>query len=169
MKESDKPKTSFSTRRGQFEFNRMPFGLCGAPSTFQRIMNVILKQQVWKACVIYLDDVLIFGRAIKEHNIRLKEVLEQLRKSGMKLSLSKCFFLKNEVQYFLGHIISEKAISTDPKKIKSITEWPTPKCVNEVHSFVGLCSYYRSFIKKFTSVVEPLQRIVASKKFMWEK
>ena len=168
MKESDKSKTAFSTRRGQYEFNRLPFGLCGAPSTFQRIMNVILKQQVWRSCVVYLDDVLIFGRTIEEHNKRLKEVLEQFRKSSLKLSPSKCSFLKTEVQY-LGHKISEKGISTDPKKIQSIIEWPKPNCVNEVHSFVGLCSYYRSYIQNFTNIVEPLQKIIASKKFLWEK
>ena len=96
MEETDKSKTAFSTRRGQFEFNRMPFGLCGAPATFQRIMNVILKGQVWEKCVIYLDDVLIFGRSIEEHNERLKEVLQQFRKSGMKLSPHKCVFLRKK-------------------------------------------------------------------------
>lgn len=166
MEETDKSKTAFSTRRGQFEFNRMPFGLCGAPATFQRIMNVILKGQVWEKCVIYLDDVLIFGRSIEEHNERLKEVLQQFRKSGMKLSPHKCVFLRKEVRY-LGHVISEKGISTDPEKVKSIMQWPVPKCVGEVHSFVGLCNYYRSFIQNFSQIVEPLQRIVASKKFVW--
>ena len=156
MNESDKAKTAFSTRRGQWEFNRMPFGLCGAPATFQRIMNVILRDQVWRKCVIYLDDVLIFGKTIKEHNERLEEVLKQFRVSGMKLSPHKCNFLKSEVRY-LGHIISNEGIATDPEKIKSITEWPIPKCVEEVHSFIGLCNYYRSFIPNFACVAEPLQ------------
>jgi transposase InsO family protein len=166
MDEKDKQKTAFSTRRGQFEFNRMPFGLCGAPATFQRIMNVILKDQVWEKCVIYLDDVLIFGRTAGEHNERLVEVLEQFRKSGMKLSPHKCVFSKENVRY-LGHIINEKGISTDPEKIKSIIKWPTPQCVDEVHSFVGLCNYYRSFIEDFSRIIEPLQHIIASKKFRW--
>ena len=168
MKEIDKEKTAFSTRRGQFEFNRMPFGLCGAPATFQRIMNVVLKDQVWEKCVIYLDDVLIFGRSIEEHNQRLREVLEQFRKADMKLSPQKCSFLQKEVSY-LGHVIGSGGISVDPQKIKSVLDWPTPKCVEEVHSFVGLCSYYRSFIEDFSKIVEPMQRIIASKKFKWEK
>ncbi|MEL7308646.1 MAG: reverse transcriptase family protein, partial [Pseudomonadota bacterium] len=163
MEEEDKAKTAFSTRRGQFEFNRMPFGLCGAPATFQRIMNVILKDQVWQKCVIYLDDVLIFGRTVEEHNERLIEVLEQFRKAGMKLSPSKCVFSKTQIKY-LGHIISEKGIATDPDKIKSIVKWSTPQCVDEVHSFVGLCNYYRAFIPNFSSIIEPLQRIITSKK-----
>jgi len=167
MNESDKAKTAFSTRRGQWEFNRMPFGLCGAPATFQRIMNVILRDQVWRKCVIYLDDVLIFGKTIKEHNERLEEVLKQFRVSGMKLSPHKCNFLKSEVRY-LGHIISNEGIATDPAKIKSITEWPVPKCVEEVHSFIGLCNYYRSFIPNFACVAEPLIRIIASKTFKWD-
>ena len=121
LREEDKKKTAFSSRRGHFEFNRMPFGLIGAPFTFQRLMNMVLESENWQKCVIYLDDVLIFGRDFDEHIKYLEDVFYQLRRAGVKLSLEKCQFLQRSVK-FLGHIISSKG-------------------VEEMKSFIGLSSY----------------------------
>ena len=166
MDEYDKEKTSFSTRRGQYEFNKMPFGLSGAPATFQRIMHTILRDQIWSKCVIYLDDILIFGKTIEEHNSRLKEVFQKFRESGLKLAGHKCSFLKEKVTY-LGHIIDKNGVSTDPAKIAVIKNWAKPRCIDEIQKFIGLCGYYRTFIKDYSIICEPLQDIVSSKKFKW--
>jgi hypothetical protein len=117
VKEEDISKTAFTTRRGQFEFKRMPMGLSSSPSTFQRLMHIVLKNENWEKCLIYLDDILVFGRSIDEHIERLKAVLQRFREAGLKLSPSKCFFLKRSVSY-LGHIISTEGVSTDPAKLR---------------------------------------------------
>jgi hypothetical protein len=101
----DVPKTAFTTRKGQCEYLRMPFALCSASATFQKLMHSIFRHEDWEQCLIYLNDVLIFGRTIDEHLERLKVVLQRLKEAGLKLSPSKCHFLKREVEY-LGHVIS---------------------------------------------------------------
>ena len=92
-------KIVFSTRHGQYEFLRMPFGLCGAPATFQRLMNLILRKENWINYVIYLDDILIFGKTIKEHNQRLEMVLSRIKQAGLKLDPTKCRFMQTEIKY----------------------------------------------------------------------
>ena len=119
IKENDREKTAFATRKGQYEFNHMPFGLCGAPASFQRLVNLILRDENFYKCLIYLDNILIFGRSIEEHNERLRTVLEKIRQSKVKLSPSKCVFLKTSVKY-LGHIISSEGVKTDPEKISAV-------------------------------------------------
>ena len=106
MVESDKPKTAFATRKGHFEFNRIPFGLCGAPATFQRLMNVVLEKENWHMCLIYLDDVMIFARSFDEHLNRVEIILSKLFESGLKLSPSKCNFFERTI-HFLGHVMKE--------------------------------------------------------------
>jgi hypothetical protein len=119
MAEADIQKTAFATRKGQYEYKRMPFGLCTAPATFQRLMHIVLKNENWQKCLIYLDDILIFGRSVDEHLERLKSVLQRIKEAGLKLSPSKCFFLKREVEY-LGHVVPAAGIQTDPKKIEKV-------------------------------------------------
>ena len=104
MDPKDVAKTAFTTRTGQYAFKRMPFGLCGAPQSFQWVMASILREQNWKHCVIYLDDILIFGKTLEEHNSRLCSVLHCLAEAGVKLSPSKCSFMKQETVY-LGHVM----------------------------------------------------------------
>ena len=96
MAEKDKCKIAFLTKKGQFEFNRMPMGLSGAPATFQRIMHTVLRDLVWEQCVIYLDDILIFGKFVEEHNSRLRLVFQKLKEAGLKLKQSKCTFMQKK-------------------------------------------------------------------------
>jgi hypothetical protein len=137
MAEQDKNKTAFSTPYGHYEFNRMPFGLKNAPATFQRLMNSVLTGIQGLKCLVYLDDIVIYGASLEDHNKRLKEVLQRLRENNLKLQPDKCEFLRKEVIY-LGHIISENGISPDPSKLTAIKEFPTPKKVKDVQSFIGL-------------------------------
>ena len=119
--EDDKEKTAFITHDGLFEFNVMSFGLCNAPATFQRLMNLPLSEMLWSECLVYLDDIIIFGRTFEEHLSHLASILERLREVNLKAKLPKCNFLKQQVCY-LGHVISWDGIATDPSRTKRITK-----------------------------------------------
>jgi len=167
MAERDKNKTAFSTPYGHYEFNRMPFGLKNAPATFQRLMNSVLTGIQGLKCLVYLDDIVIYGSSLEEHNKRLKEILQKLRKSNLKLQPDKCEFLRKEVVY-LGHIISENGISPDPSKLTAIKEFPTPKKIKDIQSFIGLAGYYRKFIENFSQIAKPLTKLTRkTEKFEW--
>ncbi|XDV45359.1 hypothetical protein PO909_013473 [Leuciscus waleckii] len=158
--ESDKPKTAFCTPFGLFEFERMPFGLCNAPGTFQRLMERIFGDQSFHSVLLYLDDVIIFSSSVVQHLQRLEMVLSRLQQKGLKAKLSKCHFFRREVQY-LGHRVSKEGVATDPEKISAVSNWRRPCDVTEVRSFLGFCSYYRRFVKGFAQLAAPLHQLVA--------
>lgn len=159
IEEEHKKFTAFGTRRGHFEFNRMPFGLCGAPFTFQHMMNIVLRSENWEQCLIYLDDVLIFGKTFEEHLSRLRNILLKIRKAGLKLSPDKCEFFQSQL-CFLGHSITQKGIETDPKKIEAVSTWPKPVTIEDLRSFLGFTNYYRKFIESYASLVRPLEEMM---------
>lgn len=157
--ESDRAKTAFVVPSGLYEFQTMPFGLSNAPATFQRLMQKVLHELIPHKCLVYLDDVIVHGKTKDEHLNNLAEVLTCLIKVGLKLQPTKCHFLQKEVAY-LGHIISETGIRTDPRKTEQVRAWPTPTSVEELRSFLGLASYYRRFIKGFSEVAAPLNALL---------
>lgn len=159
IEEEHKKYTAFGTRQGHFEFNRMPFGLCGAPFTFQHMMNIVLRSENWEQCLIYLDDVLIFGKDFKEHLFRLRNIFTKIRESGIKLSPEKCNFFKTELR-FLGHIITQDGVKTDPVKIEAVVNWPKPSTIHDLRSFLGFTNYYRKFIKSYAYLVQPLESMM---------
>ena len=119
MDAADREKTAFATHHGLFEFQVMPFGLCNAPGTFQRLMEFVLAALQWETCLVYLDDAIVYGQNFEEHLEQLKEVFQRFRQAGLKLKPSKCFLLRNRVPY-LGHVISAAEVSTDPAKIEAV-------------------------------------------------
>jgi len=167
MSEKDKNKTAFSTPYGHYEFNRMPFGLRNAPATFQRLMNTVLSGVQGLKCLVYLDDIVIYGASLQEHNHRLEEVLRRIRHHTLKLQPDKCEFLRKEVTY-LGHVITETGIIPDPEKMKAVKNFPPPKKVKDIQSFIGLAGYYRRFIEDFSRTAKPLTKLIKKgMKFEW--
>ena len=168
LEESSKPKTAFISKYGLYEYNTLPFGLCGAPSTFQRCMEIIARPLQWESILIYLDDIIILGSTFEEHLSRLKEVLSRIVAVGLKLKPVKCELFKNEV-LFLGHKVSQEGIQTNPKLINSVRDWKEPTSVKGIQQFVGLCNYYRQFIRNFSEMAAPLTRLTRKGiPFVWD-
>jgi transposase InsO family protein len=166
MAPDDKPKTAFSVGRGGlYQFKRMPFGLCNAPATFQRLMEKVLSGLQWEYAVLYIDDIVVFGPTVQVQLDRLEMVLNRLRSSGLRLKPSKCTLLKPEVS-FLGHIVSAAGIAPDPGKVKDVRDWQVPQEVTEVRSFIGLCTYYRRFVAGFSAICKPLY-LLTEKSMQW--
>ena len=150
-----KEKTAFITFGGLYEFEVMPFGLSNAPSTFQRLMETTLRDLNWKSCLIYLDDVIVFSHTFEEYLYHLAQVFDRLREANLRLKPSKCSFGRQEVNY-LGHVISANGILPDPSKIELVRNFPQPKTVRQVRSFLGLANYYRRFVQDFSKIASPL-------------
>ena len=160
IEEEDKPKTAFQERTlGFYEFHRMPFGLCNAPATFQRLMEMCMGDMNLRDCFIYLDDVVIFSATFEEHLERLQAVFSRLQEHNFKLKPSKCEFLKSEITY-LGHIVSQEGIRTDPEKTEAVKSWPIPKTVKDVRAFLGFTGYYRRFIRNYARIARPLNDLL---------
>ena len=147
---------------GFYECLHMPFGLTNAPATFQRLMENCLGDLHLNWCIIYLDDIIVYSKTPEEHLKRLEAIFQKISKAGLKLKPSKCEFFKSKITY-LGHIVSNKGIATDPKKIRAIQLWSRPTTVTEVHKFTGLTNYYRKFIHGYAKVTRSLHDLVSGK------
>jgi len=161
MTERAKKRSAFCTRRGLFQFARMPFGLAGAPSSFCRLMSIVLRDLFWKICLCYI---VIFARSPEELLERLRIVLDSLRDVGLKIKPSKCALFQRRIN-FLGHLISEHGVEPQPEKIQAIRDWPRPKCVKDVQAFYSLASYYRKFVKGLATIAEQALQDVTSLAF----
>eukprot|EP00731_Ephydatia_muelleri_P038701 Em0868g1a len=154
----DQPKTAFTTPEGLYQFKVMPFGLCNAPATFQRLMDRVLSGLKWSSCLVYFDDIIVVGTTFQEHLHHLTSVFTRLRGAGLKLKPKKCTLCRQQVT-FLGHIVSTDGVATDPSKTEAVSKWPIPQNRKEVQQFLGLANYYRRFVKDFALISKPLQRL----------
>ncbi|KAM0724690.1 Retrovirus-related Pol polyprotein from transposon 17.6 [Formica fusca] len=169
LRPEDKEKTAFSFGRGLWQFTVMPFGLCNAPATFERLMERVLRNLLSKICLVYLDDIIIYGKSFTEMMENLEKVLLRLREANLKINPTKCILFSRKVKY-LGHVISAEGVATDPEKIVAVREWPTPHTKKQLRSFLGFCSYYRKFVKDFSSLAKPLYALTENRmKFEWGK
>ena len=167
IKSGDEYKTAFTCKYGHFEYLVMPFGLKNAPAVFQHFINDVLEDILGKFVYSYIDDIIIFSPNYKIHIKHVNEVLSRLRKAGLFAKLEKCEFFASFID-FLGHRISSEGISMDPNKVDSILNWPTPSCVKDVQSFIGLANYYRRFIPGFAKIAHPLHKLLRKNiNFTW--
>ena len=156
--DNDIDKTAFITRYGLYEYLVMPFGLCNAPSTFMRMMNDILRPFLDVCVIVFIDDILIYSETEEQHHLDVCRVFDLLRQHKLYVKLSKCEFFKHEVE-FLGHIVGNGQIKMCPSKVDAILQWPTPTTVTDIRSFLGLCNYYRKFIRGFSTIASSLTDI----------
>ena len=168
MNEPDKEKTAFATHRGLFQFRKMAFGLTNAPATFMRLMERVLQGLNWEQCLVYLDDIIVFGENFDQCQERLNNVIQRIQEAGLKLKPGKCHLFRTEVS-FLGHVVREEGIACDPEKIDKVKEWPVPESVADVRSFLGLANCYKRFIKGFSDIALPLTTLTGkNKQFQWD-
>lgn len=163
----DEHKTAFKTHQGYYEFKVMPFGLTIAPATFQGLMNTIFGTMVRKFVLVFVDDILVYSKSLKEHVDHLKAVFTQLERHQLFVKESKCSFAQKHLEY-LGHIIGETGVSTDPAKIEAVQNWPSPKSVRQLRGFLGLAGYYRKFIRNYGLLTKPLTTLLKKDvRFNW--
>ena len=140
----------------------MPFGLMNAPGIFQRIMNQVFFDILDKNVIVYLDDILIFTKTEEEHRQILAEVFRRLAHYSLYVKEKKCALFLRQVE-FLGHIVTAEGIRVQSGKIDAVKEWPQPRTVTELQQFLGLCNYYRQFIKGYATVAAPLTDLLRGK------
>lgn len=166
MRPGDEWKTTFKTRDGLYEWMVMPFGLSNVPSTFMRLMNHIFKPLIGCCVVVYFDDTLVYSQNVQQHLDHLKQVFSILREQKLYANEEKCCFLAHEV-LFLGYLISGGGIRMDDSKIAAVVSWPIPATVHEIRSFLGLASFYRRFIRNFSTIAAPITECLKGKIFQW--
>ncbi|KAL6181862.1 hypothetical protein ACLB2K_048510 [Fragaria x ananassa] len=166
MAEGDIKKTAFRTHFGHYEFLVMPFGLTNAPSTFQSVMNEILRKYLRKCVLVFFDDIFIYNISMEDHLVHLQLVFEELLQHSLKIKESKCSFGVEQVEY-LGHVISSKSVTVDLSKISCIRKWEKPKILKGLRGFLGLASYYRKYVRYFGTIAKPLTYMLKNNSFTW--
>ncbi|CAI7924826.1 unnamed protein product [Closterium sp. NIES-54] len=161
-------KTAFRTRYGSYEYLVTPFGLCNAPATFQAEMNHILRPLLDECVVVYLDDILIYSKNMKEDVEHLRKVFEILRKNKFYVKLSKSDFALKKVQ-FLGHMVSAEGVHVDPRKIEAVKKWKVPENMKELQQFLGFTNYYNRFVPQYAKIAAPLTDLLKKDTpFKWD-
>ena len=155
LEEGSKHITAFATRKGLFEFVRMPFGIAGCPASYQALMEDILGELSWKIAFVYIDDLIVFGKTYEEARDRLQSVLTKLKEAGLKLRASKCRLFQPSVE-FLGFVVGNQGIKTCSHIVEAVLNFPKPQSVKEVQKFLGITNFYRTFIKSHSSILSPL-------------
>ena len=158
LRAEDIPKTQFVTPFGTYSYKVMSLGLSNAPSTFQNLMNQLFRQHLGKIVLVYMDDLIVFGKTQAEHAQNLATVLKVLHDAELHVSLKKCTFEKQELK-FLGHIVGKDGIKVDPAKTKVIQDWPRPCNVKDVRSYCCLSNYFRRFLENYSTMVAPLTNL----------
>jgi hypothetical protein len=163
MEERDKNQTAFSFKGRLYEFNRMPFGLCNAPATFQRAMDGIFRKENRKFVIPYLDDIIVYSKTLEDHEKHLRIVLGKLKAVGISLNEAKCKFFRTKLK-ILGNVISEGTIEADPERIEKLLCYPMPTNLKELRSFLGTVNYERDFIENLFGLTAPLYELLKGEK-----
>ena len=136
----------------------MPFGLKNSPATLQRMMDNAFRGLIGNKCFAYIEDIMIFGKTLNQHNQNLEKVLQRIKELGLRLEQTKCEYLKPELEY-LGYIITKEGVKPNPEKLSTIQNLKKLETIKDVQSFLTLAGYYRKFIKNFSSITRPLTRL----------
>ena len=168
IQEVDIPKTAIRTRFGSYEWTVLCFGLTNAPAAFTRLLATLLQELNGECLVLFLDDLLIYSRSIEEHKHHLRRLFEILRNNKLYCKRSKCVIGAAEVSY-LGHRVSKNGIAMESRLVNAVLEWPQPKDIRDVQSFLGLANYYRKFIRGYANIVRPITDLLRGKDFKWEQ
>ncbi len=167
MADSDIHKTAFTCRYGSFEYLVMPFGLCNAPATFMSMMHQVLHDYIDKCVIVFLDDILIYSETQEQHLQHVRDIFNTLRQAQLYVKLSKYEFGLTETE-FLGHIVGNGGIRMSPSKVDTIHKWPIPQSVTDVRSFLGMCNYYRKFVRNYSIIAKPLFELLRNNTtFKW--
>ena len=164
--QEDQQKTAFICHMGLFVYRVMPFGLCNAPATFQRLMNAILSENIGVDCVVYLDDVLIFAETAERLLLSLQNILRKIIAAGLRCKTRKCTLFERKVLY-LGFRVAEGIIGPDMSKIEKIVQWPQPRTGTEIASFLGLCNYYRCLVPELAELADVLYKSARDDPLIW--
>lgn len=160
MDDSSVKYTSFVTPSGQYEFLRTPFGLCTSPPVFQRYVNFVFRDLIKMGHLLeYMDDLIIIAASIDEGLLRLEVVLEVAAKYGLDIKWSKCQFLKRSIDY-LGYRIQHDMVSPSEAKLAAVQQFPMPKTVKALQSFLGLTGYFRRFVHSYAQIARPLSDLL---------
>ena len=169
INEADRQKTAFYTPNGLMQFRKMGFGMCNAPATYQRMMELIMSGLSWEEVVAYVDDLIIFSKTFDEHLKSIERVLARLRSSNLKLNPGKSFFAYRSVTY-LGHEVSATGISPAKEKVRAILEMADPQSVEDVRRVIGMLGFYRRFVPSFATIAQPLHQLTQkSATFSWNE
>jgi hypothetical protein len=167
LRDEEKPLTAFRSHLGLYQYTVMNFGLVNAPSTWLRCINDALGDAVGRTCLVYMDDIIVMSPTPESHPAAVRDVLDRLRKAQIYLKARKCNWASEHVE-FLGYNLGPNGIECSPKKIRAIQEWPVPKNVGEVRSFVGLATWFRRFLRGFSNQISPLTALTRKDvPFLW--
>lgn len=165
--EKSRKYTAFTVGSFQYWWIRKPMRLAPAPLTWQRAINIILRELIGRGVYVYLDDVIIYAKTSGKHDLILKRVMELLKEHNLQLKISKCIFYDRKFEY-LGHIISPDGIKANPKKVEIVKAYPRPTNVKQVQMFLGLCNYYRRFVRDFARLAKPISSLCKKEQpFIW--
>ncbi|GBG69145.1 hypothetical protein CBR_g3844 [Chara braunii] len=177
VRKEDHPKTAFILFEGSWQWVRCPMGICNAPATFQRAMNMAfqnfgrktrLAQSIINYCmIVYMDDILVFSTSYEGHVQHIEWAVHTLKDAGFKVAVEKCQFFLTEIS-FLGHVVTSQGLQPDPQKVTAVKDAPVPTSITQVRAFLGLASYYRRFVKGFAAIAGPLTNLLKKDQpLMW--
>ncbi|MFG1588215.1 reverse transcriptase family protein [Staphylococcus aureus] len=164
MEDKSKELITINTHKGLFQYQRLPFGIKSAPGIFQETMDSLTSGL--KGCAAYLDDVIVSGITLEEHNENVRALFRRISDYGFRVRKDKCSFAKNEIR-FLGHIINREGRKPDPSKVEVIVNMPVPKDRKQLKSFLGMVSYYSSFVPKMRELRGPLDDLEKAESYVW--